>query len=65
MNARLAGWKGAMYPWESCPMHGEEVTPGASAPTKGHATLDVALAFARASSMRPATLTTSDGPRGP
>jgi trehalose/maltose hydrolase-like predicted phosphorylase len=46
VNARLAGWKGAMYPWESCPMHGEEVTPGASAPTKGHATLDVALAFA-------------------
>ena len=27
-------------------MHGEEVTPGAAAPTKGHATLDVALAFA-------------------
>ena len=46
INARFAGWKGAMYPWESCPMHGEEVTPGSSAPTKGHATLDVALAFA-------------------
>lgn len=46
MNARLAGWEGAMYPWESCPLHGEEVTPGAGAPTKGHATLDVALAFA-------------------
>ena len=46
MNARLAGWKGALYPWESCPIHGEEVTPGSSAPTKGHATLDVALAFA-------------------
>jgi hypothetical protein len=46
MNARLAGWKGAMYPWESCPIHGEEVTPGSSAPTKGHATLDVALGFA-------------------
>lgn len=46
VNARLAGWKGAMYPWESCPMHGEEVTPGSGAPTKGHATLDVALAFA-------------------
>ena len=46
INARLAGWKGALYPWESCPMHGEEVTPGSSAPTKGHATLDVALAFA-------------------
>ncbi len=46
VNARLAGWHGAMYPWESCPIHGEEVTPGSSAPTKGHATLDVALAFA-------------------
>jgi trehalose/maltose hydrolase-like predicted phosphorylase len=46
LNARLEGWKGAMYPWESCPLHGEEVTPGPSAPTKGHATLDVALAFA-------------------
>lgn len=46
MNARLSGWQGAMFPWDSCPLHGEEVTPGASAPTKGHATLDVALAFA-------------------
>ena len=36
-----------MYPWESCPIHGKEVTPGPSAPTKGHATLDVALAFAQ------------------
>jgi hypothetical protein len=45
VNARLEGWKGAMYPWESCPIHGEEVTPGSSAPTKGHATLDVALGF--------------------
>lgn len=46
MNARLGGWSGAMYPWESCPMHGEEVTPGATAPFKGHATIDVGLAFA-------------------
>ncbi|HYH93871.1 MAG TPA: hypothetical protein VD763_11975 [Candidatus Saccharimonadales bacterium] len=46
LNARLNGWQGAMYPWESCPLHGEEVTPGASAPTKGHATIDVGLAFA-------------------
>ena len=46
MNARMSGWQGAMYPWESCPLHGEEVTPGSAAPTKGHATLDVALAFA-------------------
>src|SRR4051794_32405495 len=46
VNARLGGWQGAMYPWESCPMHGEEVTPGSTAPFKGHATLDVGLAFA-------------------
>jgi len=46
VNARLGGWQGAMYPWESCPIHGEEVTPGATAPTKGHATIDVGLAFA-------------------
>ncbi|HEU4571905.1 MAG TPA: hypothetical protein VFR93_04410, partial [Candidatus Limnocylindrales bacterium] len=32
VNAKLGGWQGAMYPWESCPMHGEEVTPGATAP---------------------------------
>ena len=46
VNARLGGWQGAMYPWESCPAHGEEVTPGGTAPTKGHATVDVGLAFA-------------------
>ena len=46
INAKLGGWQGAMYPWESCPMHGEEVTPGATAPFKGHATIDVGLAFA-------------------
>jgi hypothetical protein len=46
VNAKLGGWLGAMYPWESCPMHGEEVTPGATAPFKGHATIDVGLAFA-------------------
>ena len=47
LNARLSGLQGAMYPWESCPLHGEEVTPGSSAQTKGHSTLDVALAFAQ------------------
>jgi len=46
LNARLQGAEGALYPWESCPIHGEEVTPGSSAPTKGHVTLDVGLAFA-------------------
>jgi protein-glucosylgalactosylhydroxylysine glucosidase len=45
VNARLGGWQGAQYPWESCPIHGEEVTPGATAPTKGHASLDVGIAF--------------------
>ncbi|HET9344448.1 MAG TPA: hypothetical protein VFO05_02000 [Candidatus Limnocylindrales bacterium] len=45
-NAKLSGWLGAMYPWESCPLHGEEATPGASAPTKVHVSMDVALAFA-------------------
>jgi protein-glucosylgalactosylhydroxylysine glucosidase len=46
-NARTSGHAGAMYPWESCPLHGEECTPGATAPTQGHATIDVALAFAQ------------------
>jgi trehalose/maltose hydrolase-like predicted phosphorylase len=45
-NARLHGWLGAMYPWESCPIHGDEVTPGARPYTEDHVTLDVALAFA-------------------
>jgi trehalose/maltose hydrolase-like predicted phosphorylase len=45
-NAKMAGWQGAMFPWESCPLHGEEATPGASPPTKAHVSMDVALAFA-------------------
>jgi glycosyl hydrolase family 65 len=45
-NAKIAGWRGAMFPWESCPLHGEEVTPGSSPPTKAHVSMDVALAFA-------------------
>jgi trehalose/maltose hydrolase-like predicted phosphorylase len=44
--ASLHGWRGAMYPWESCPQHGEESTPGARPYTEDHVTLDVALAFA-------------------
>ena len=44
--AALHGWRGALYPWESCPQHGEESTPGARPYTEDHVTLDVALAFA-------------------
>jgi hypothetical protein len=45
-NAALHGWLGAMYPWESCPVHGDEVTPGARPYTEDHVSFDVALAFA-------------------
>jgi trehalose/maltose hydrolase-like predicted phosphorylase len=45
-NAAMHGRRGAMYPWESCPLHGEEVTPGARPYTEDHVTFDVALAFA-------------------
>ena len=45
-NAALHGWRGAMYPWESCPIHGDEVTPGARPYTEDHVSLDIALAFA-------------------
>jgi protein-glucosylgalactosylhydroxylysine glucosidase len=44
-HAKIVGWRGAMYPWESCPLHGEEATPGASPPNRDHTSLDVALAF--------------------
>jgi hypothetical protein len=43
-NAALLGRAGAAYPWESCPLHGEEVTPGARPPLQEHASLDIALA---------------------
>jgi trehalose/maltose hydrolase-like predicted phosphorylase len=45
-NAYLHGRGGAMYPWESCPVHGDEVTPGARPYTEDHVTFDVALAIA-------------------
>jgi trehalose/maltose hydrolase-like predicted phosphorylase len=45
-NAAMHGWRGAMYPWESCPQHGEESTPGARPYTEDHVSADVALAFA-------------------
>ena len=45
-NAAMHGWRGAMYPWESCPQHGEESTPGARPYTEDHVSPDIALAFA-------------------
>ena len=45
-NAAMHGWRGALYPWESCPEHGEESTPGARPYTEDHVSADVALAFA-------------------
>lgn len=45
-NAAMHGQRGALYPWESCPEHGEEATPGARAYTEDHVSTDVALAFA-------------------
>ncbi len=45
-NASLHGYRGAMYPWESCPQHGEESTPGARPYTEDHVSADIALAFA-------------------
>jgi len=44
-HAKIVGWRGAMFPWESCPLHGEEATPGATPPNRDHTSLDVALAF--------------------
>jgi trehalose/maltose hydrolase-like predicted phosphorylase len=44
-NAFLHGRGGAMYPWESCPIHGDEVTPGARPYTEDHVSLDIGLAF--------------------
>ena len=45
-HAAMYGWRGAMYPWESCPLHGEEATPGARPYTEDHISADIALAFA-------------------
>jgi trehalose/maltose hydrolase-like predicted phosphorylase len=45
-NAGVHGWRGALYPWEACPQHGEEATPGARPYTEDHVTADVGLAFA-------------------
>jgi trehalose/maltose hydrolase-like predicted phosphorylase len=45
-NAAMHGHRGALFPWESCPEHGEEATPGARPFTEDHVSADVALAFA-------------------
>ena len=45
-NAAMHGQRGALFPWESCPEHGEEATPGARPFTEDHVSADVALAFA-------------------
>jgi trehalose/maltose hydrolase-like predicted phosphorylase len=45
--AQIVGWRGAMYPWESCPLHGEEATPGATPPNRDLPSLGVAIAFAQ------------------
>ena len=61
---RPAGWRGAMYPWESCPQHGEESTPGARPYTEDHVSWTSPWP-SLATSTRPATGTTRDGSRGP
>jgi hypothetical protein len=48
-NARLTGYLGAQYPWESSLTHGHEATPvGSRGPAaEHHVTMDIAIAFAR------------------
>jgi hypothetical protein len=48
-NARLTGYHGAQYPWESSLQTGHEATPGASLgpAAEHHVSMDVAIAFAR------------------
>jgi hypothetical protein len=48
-NARLTGYRGAQFPWESSLTHGHEATPvGSLGPaTEHHVSMDIALAFAR------------------
>jgi hypothetical protein len=49
LNARLRGYQGILYPWESDPQFGEEATPGMAtgAVYEQHVNMDVALGFAR------------------
>ena len=48
-NARLFGYRGLQFPWQSSPTHGEECTPLSSPASiyEQHASLDVAFAFAQ------------------
>ena len=48
-NARLNGYRGAQYPWESSLQYGHESTPGPSLgpAAEHHVSMDVAIAFAR------------------
>jgi hypothetical protein len=48
-NARLTGYRGAQYPWESSLRHGHEAAPVDSLgpATEHHISMDVAIAFAR------------------
>jgi protein-glucosylgalactosylhydroxylysine glucosidase len=48
-NARMNGFRGLQFPWESSPRFGQEATPGAAtgAASEHHVSLCVALAFAR------------------
>jgi protein-glucosylgalactosylhydroxylysine glucosidase len=47
-HARMGGHMGTQYPWESDPLHGEEVAPGIGHASwhEDHVTPDVALGFA-------------------
>ena len=48
-NAKLWGYKGAQFPWESSLVNGDEASPGSgsAAAFEHHVSLDIALAFAR------------------
>jgi protein-glucosylgalactosylhydroxylysine glucosidase len=48
-NARLSGFRGIQFPWESSMTHGEEAAPGPGTASwhEDHVTPDVALAFAQ------------------
>jgi hypothetical protein len=48
LHAKMNGYRGVMFPWESSPLRGEEVTPGGWPQIihEQHVSLDVAFAFA-------------------
>jgi len=48
-NAQLWGYRGAQFPWESSPLHGEEAAPelGSAAMYEHHVSMVVAHAFAQ------------------